>query len=112
MHCAISWATWDSILFAVWGKPIVGDKARKSIISACRIARVSHSITLEGARQTSLSRGLLERADVPGLLGEEISRGHGAARTSAAHARASLRRLGGRARVLPAPPGRRDVAPA
>src|SRR4051794_37091424 len=110
MHCAISWATWDSILLAVWPKPIAGGKANKSIISTCRIARVSHSITLEGAEQTSLSRVLLERRNVPGLLGEEVPRGYGAASASAAHRRASFRRFRGGACLLPAKAGRGDVA--
>src|SRR3989442_10368954 len=86
-----------------------GPSARNSIIARCRIARVSHTAG-EGAAEDRVPRVVLERAAVPDLLGEGIPRGDGAARASAAHRGASLRRVRGGHRVLPAPARRCDVA--
>src|SRR6185295_5998768 len=71
---------------------------------------VGYSLCNEGPRQAGLLRGVLEREAVPDLLGEGLLRGDGAARASAAHGRAPLRRVRGRARVLRQAARRADVA--
>src|SRR5258706_7362271 len=66
--------------------------------------------TVARAAEARLPGVVLEREALPDLLGEGILRGDGAALVSAAHRRASLRRVGGGARLLPQAARRRDVA--
>src|SRR2546429_9194266 len=73
-------------------------------------SRPKGSRSREGAAQARLPGVVLGRADVPAFLGETVPRGDGAARPAAADGSAPFRRLGRRARLLPAPPRRPDVA--